>query len=188
MKDAAMDRADTMAARSTYFYPAVAALIALSALVGLLVLPRLAPGPQGLVRKPAPDATFAVAANGDAGARMQVSTLKGHPVILDFWATWCGPCNLQAPILDRIAKRYEGRGLVVLGVNVEDDPELARAFAVKKDLHYLIVMDSNGDAQRKYGIDKLPSLVVIDKNGDVASYHTGVIDEGTLDELVSGLL
>jgi thiol-disulfide isomerase/thioredoxin len=119
---------------------------------------------------------------------MQISALKGHPVILDFWATWCGPCNLQAPILDRVAQRYESRGLVVLGVNVEDDAELARAFAVKKDLHYPIVMDSNGDGQRLYGIEKLPSLVVIDKEGNVASYHTGVIDEGTLDELVAGLL
>jgi thiol-disulfide isomerase/thioredoxin len=177
-----------MAARSTFFYPAIAALVALSALVGLLVLPRLVPGPQGLVKKAAPDVAFAVAANGDAGARMQVSALKGHPVILDFWATWCGPCNLQAPILDRVARRHEGRGLIVLGVNVEDDAELARSFAIKKDLHYPIVMDSNGDGQRLYGIEKLPSLVVIDKDGNVAAYHTGLVDEGTLDELVTGLL
>lgn len=169
-------------------YPAIAVLVALSALFGLAILPRLAPGVGGMVHKPAPDAVFPIAANGDPGARMQLSNLKGHPVVLDFWASWCGPCNIQAPILDRVARRYEGRGLIVLGVNVDDEPEAAKAFALKKGLSYPIVVDPTKQASRLFEVDKLPSLVVIDKEGHVAAYLTGVVDEGSLDEMVATLL
>src|SRR4029079_10541066 len=106
-------------------YPAIGVLIALSALFGLAILPRLAPSGGGMIGKDAPDVTLPVVANGDPGARMQLAGLRGHAVVLDFWATWCGPCALQAPILDRIARRHQKKGLVVLGVNVDDGPEIA---------------------------------------------------------------
>src|SRR5262249_37928232 len=150
---------------------------ALSALFGLLILPRLSPPDSGLVHKTAPDVTMPVAANGDPGARMQISSLKGHPVVLDFWASWCGPCAMQAPILDHVARRYEKRGLVVLGIDVDDGPEVAKAFAAKKGLSYPIVVDSTKEASHLYGVDTLPSLVIIDKEGTVKAYLTGVVDE-----------
>ena len=86
-------------------YPAIAVLLGLSALFGLAVMPRLAPGGGAMRGKPAPDVSLPVVANGDPGARMQISDFKGKPVVLDFWATWCGPCLIQAPILDRISRR-----------------------------------------------------------------------------------
>lgn len=169
-------------------YPAIAVLIALSALFGLAVLPRLVPGGGGMVGKPAPDVTFPVVANGDAGARIQLNELKGRAVVLDFWATWCGPCALQAPILDRIARRHQKRGLVVLGVNVDDGPDVARAYAMKKGLSYPIVVDEGRDASARYGVDKLPSLIVIDKQGNVLTYLTGLVDEASLDEVIAAAL
>ena len=144
-------------------YPAIAVLIALSALFGLAIMPRLGPGGGRLVGKPAPDVTLPVLANGDPGARMRLSELKGHAVVLDFWATWCGPCTVQAPILDRLARRHQKRGLMVLGVNVDDPPEVAKAFVSHKGLSYPIVTDDTREASVRYGVDKLPSLVVIDK-------------------------
>lgn len=169
-------------------YPAIAVLIALSALVGLAVLPRLAPGGHDLQGKPAPDVVLPVAANGDAGARMQLSELKGQPVILDFWASWCGPCALQAPILERVARRYQKKGLVVLGVNVDDPAAVARQYAAQKGLSYPIVLDEGRDASGHYGVDKLPTLVVIDREGKVAAYLTALVDEASLDEIVATLL
>ncbi|WP_044987221.1 TlpA family protein disulfide reductase [Sorangium cellulosum] len=169
-------------------YPAVAVLIALSALFGLAILPRLAPGVGGMVGAVAPDVTLPVAANGEPGARMQLAELKGQPVILDFWATWCGPCAIQAPILDRIARRYEKKGLVVLGVNVDDPPHVASQYALKKGLSYPILIDDAKEASVRYGVDKLPSLVVIDRQGNVAAYLTGIVDEASLSEIVAATL
>ena len=98
-------------------YPAIAVLLALSSLFGLAVLPRLALGStRGMKGKPAPAFTLPVVANGTAGQKLDLAELKGHPVILDFWASWCGPCAIEAPVLDRLARRYEKKGLVVLGV------------------------------------------------------------------------
>jgi thiol-disulfide isomerase/thioredoxin len=165
-------------------YPAIAVLVALSALFGLAILPRFSTG-ASYVGKAAPDVTLPVAANGDEGARMRLSDLKGRAVVLDFWASWCGPCKLQAPILDRVARRYEPRGLVVLGINVDDTPELARSFATRKGLSYPILVDEGKAASAAYDVDKLPSLVVIDKEGRVVSYTTGLVDEGALDEIVA---
>jgi cytochrome c biogenesis protein CcmG, thiol:disulfide interchange protein DsbE len=169
-------------------YPAIAVLLALSALFGLAILPRLSAGAGGMVGKPAPDVTLPVAANGERGARMQLAELKGQPVILDFWASWCGPCGMQAPILDRIARRHQQKGLVVLGVNVDDPLHVASQYAIQKGLSYPILLDTNKEASGRYGVDKLPSLVVIDRQGNVAAYLTGLIDEGSLDEIVAAAL
>ena len=95
---------------------------------------------------------------------------------------------MQAPILDRIAKRYEKQGLVVLGVNVDDPPAVAIVHAQRQRLSYPIVMDTQRDASRKYGVEKLPSLVVIDRQGRVIKYMTGLVDEASLDEVVASTL
>ena len=169
-------------------YPAIAVLIALSALFGLAIMPRLAPGGGKMVGKQAPDVTMPVVANGDPGARMRLSDLKGSAVVLDFWATWCGPCAVQAPILDRLARRHQKRVLVVLGVNVDDPPNVAQDFAAQKGLSYPIVTDPTREASMQYGVDKLPSLVVINKEGKVIAFLTGIVDEAALDEVISAAL
>jgi len=169
-------------------YPAIAVLLGLSTLFGLAILPRLSGGQSELVGKPAPSLALPVAANGDPGARMSLADLGGKTVILDFWASWCGPCAAQAPILDRLARRYGDRGLVVLGVNVDDTPEVARAYAAKKGLSYPILMDATSLAEKSYGVKALPSIVVVDKEGRVVSFSSGLVDEGTLDELVTSLM
>jgi thiol-disulfide isomerase/thioredoxin len=165
----------------------IAALVGGIALVALLVMPRLAPAQSGLVGQPAPDVALPVAANGDASGPLTLSSLRGHPVVLDFWASWCGPCAVQAPILERIAERYEKQGLVVVGVDVDDPADKARAYAKAKGLRYPIVLDP-GEASKRYGVDKLPSLVVIDRDGRVSGYYTGVVDEAALDEAVAATL
>lgn len=166
----------------------LAIFLAAGALVLLALMPRFKGSSTHLEGKTAPDATFAMVTNGDAGSKVQLSGFKGQPVVLDFWATWCGPCTMQAPILDRIARRYEKQGLVVLGVNVDDPPEVARAHAQRQRLSYPIVVDSVRDASRKYGVEKLPSLVVIDREGRVVKYMTGLVDEASLDDVVASTL
>jgi cytochrome c biogenesis protein CcmG, thiol:disulfide interchange protein DsbE len=172
-------------------YPAIAVLIGLTALFGVAILPRLGLGRGGMVGQPAPDFTLPVAANGDPGARMQLAELKGRPVVIDFWATWCGPCAMQAPILDRLARKYEERGLVVLGVNIDNpplSPAVAREYARRKGLSYPILLDARDQAAAMYGVSTLPSLIVIDRKGNVTSFTTGLVDEPSLDEVIAAAM
>lgn len=169
-------------------FSAMAYLIALLALACLAVLPRLLPRTHGMVGKPAPDATFAVAANGAVGSKMRLADLKGRPVLLDFWASWCGPCGMVAPIVDRVARRYEARGLVVMGVNVDDAPSTIRAYAAAKGLRYPMVVDADKQTSSRYGVSQLPTLVVIDREGNVRAFLTGLVDEAALNEILGAVM
>ena len=169
-------------------YPAIAVLVALSALFGVAIRPRLVVPSGGMVGKPAPELSLPVAANGAAGARMSLADLKGHPVLLDFWASWCGPCAMEAPVLDRVARRFEKKGLVVMGVNVSDTPDVIRAYATQKGLSYPMVVDAGSAASSRYGVQQLPSLVVIDRQGNVMAFLTGWVDEAALSDIVTAAM
>jgi cytochrome c biogenesis protein CcmG, thiol:disulfide interchange protein DsbE len=146
-----------------------------------------------VVGRVAPEFSLSLVANGGAlgadGAQLSVSQLRGHPVLLDFWATWCGPCRQQAPIVDRISRRWGDRGLVVVGVNTDtpdqgDPGEFARAHR----LTYPIVRDPSGTASRAYDVDSLPTLVVLSSAGKVVAVRTGVTYDDELDDLISKAL
>jgi thiol-disulfide isomerase/thioredoxin len=166
-------------------YPAIAALIALSALFGLVIMPRLAPA-SAMVDAPAPDFTLPLVANGDEGARIKLSDLRDKVVILDFWATWCGPCAAQAPILDRVARRYPD-DVVVLGINVGESPAVAKGYAQHKGLSYPIVADERGEAQALYQATTLPTIVLIGRGGQVSTVIHGLVRESALDRAVVDL-
>ena len=155
------------------------ALLALVVLVAQ-VWPRTSPW----VGKEAPDFSVPLIANAEPGSRARLSELRGHVVILDFWATWCGPCRLQAPIVERVSKRWAERGVVVLGVDVDEEPGVAAAFAREEGLSYPLASDERRQASAALDVERLPTLVVIDPQGRVRAYRTGLVSEGTLDELV----
>ncbi len=168
-------------------YPIIGALVALGALFGLVVLPRLAPPGGDLLQAPAPDFSAPLVANGDAGARVKLSELQGKVVILDFWATWCGPCAAQAPILDRLARKYPEK-VVVLGINVGEAPARAKAYARQKGLSYPILVDPKQQVQATYGATNLPTLVLIDKSGIMKAYIQGVVSQNKLERGIRALL
>ena len=169
-------------------YPAIAVLIGLSALFGVAIRPRLAFQGSGMIGQPAPALGLPVAANGAAGTQMGLDELKGHPILLDFWASWCGPCAMEAPIVDRVARRYGKKGLTVLGVNVSDTADVVRAYAAQKGLSYPMVLDAGSDASNRYGVRQLPSLIVIDKAGNVLAFVPGLVDEAYLNDLVEAAM
>ena len=168
--------------------PAISIVIGIAALLALAILPRLVPSGGGMIGKPAPDFAFSVAANGEIGRRMSMAELKGKPILLDFWASWCGPCSMVAPVVDRVARRYEKKGLVVMGVNVDDTPDVIRAYAAKKGLGYRMVIDEHKRGSQRYGVTTLPSLVVIDREGNVRAFLTGIVDEASLAEIVGAAM
>jgi thiol-disulfide isomerase/thioredoxin len=185
-------------------YPAIGILIGLSALFGVAIRPRLGLAGNGMVGKPAPELALPVAANGAslpsfplggdaaptgvAATKVNLADLKGHAVLLDFWASWCGPCAMEAPIVDRIKRRFEKKGLVVVGVNVSDTPEVVKAYAAKKGLSYPMALDPENSSSTRWGVTQLPSLVVIDKQGNVIAFLTGMVDEASLSEVVTAAL
>ena len=150
-------------------------------------LPRLF-GSRGspLSGKPAPDVTFTYVANAPEGAPT-LASLKGHAVLLDFWATWCGPCQQTAPVVDRVAARYRDQGLAVVGVNTSDAEGNAGPWAARHHLTYPIAFDA-GEAARAYGVENLPTLVVIGKDGTIMAVHHGATSDAELDELVKKAL
>lgn len=109
------------------------------------------------------------------GKSVKLSALRGKVVLVDFWASWCEPCRESLPVLDKLSKAYRDQGLVVVGVNIDKTPELAREFLSKHklSLSFAVVNDKKHDVAARYAPPTMPSSYVIDKEGRVRSVHAG---------------
>ena len=120
----------------------------------------------------------------ETSTSLELSSLRGRPVILDFWATWCGPCQAEAPIVNTIAQRYKDRGLAVVGVNTSDEEGLAAAFVRRRGLGFPIVYDQGNAIAKQYNVTNLPTLVIVSKTGKIVAIRHGVTSDAALDDLV----
>jgi thiol-disulfide isomerase/thioredoxin len=118
-----------------------------------------------------------------------IASLRGRVVLLDFWATWCGPCRVIVPKLHALQARYGAQGLSVLGVSTEDAEDVA-LFAQRMALSYPVGVDRRAETTRAYGVMSLPTLVIIDKRGVVRDVDVGYdpVETGRLDAAVRALL
>lgn len=146
---------------------------------GYVVLPYAAPRSGPLLGKDAPNFTLPVMSGGEPGSRLELAALRGKVVVLDFWASWCGPCRAQAPAIEKIHESYPESDVAVVGVNTADSESGAKGFLDSAKLSYPSVRD-DGTVAIQYGATTLPTLVVIDKQGKVQTLAAQVFSEREL--------
>jgi thiol-disulfide isomerase/thioredoxin len=130
-----------------------------------------------VVGKPAP----ALMAKALDGAEIDLAKLRGKVVLLDFWATWCGPCQHELPHLEKIHRELGSQGLVVIGVDVGEDLAALNKFLASTHLSYpMIPMNDETELMSALSVNSFPTVVLIDKEGKIASYEVGARGEEAL--------
>lgn len=124
----------------------------------------------------------------DSGMPLALSSFRGHVVVLNFWASWCAPCRLEAPGLRRVSERYRDRGVRFLGVDYRDDDAAGRAFVDEFRLRYPSVTDPSGSLAYDYELIGFPTTVIIDPAGTIRYRFVGNLDEEVLEEALNDLL
>lgn len=152
---------------------ALAATLAVSSLVGASA--SLAP-------------TFALPSRG--GDTVTLEKLKGQVVMINFWASWCGPCRTEMPLLDQMYKRYSSLGFTLLGVNVESDTKDAEKLLQQVPVSFPVLFDKENKVSKLYEVNAMPSTVFIDRKGNVRYLHRGYKngDEGEYLNQIRALL
>lgn len=121
-----------------------------------------------------------------SGGKLTLAELRGHPVVLNFWASWCIPCREEAPILRAGALRHRGR-VVFLGIDVQDLTGDGRAFARKYGIDYVSLRDNGNSAYNAYGLTGVPETYFIDARGRAVVHVIGVVSTATLAQGVAAI-
>jgi cytochrome c biogenesis protein CcmG/thiol:disulfide interchange protein DsbE len=116
----------------------------------------------------------------DGSSRQSLAALRGKVVVLNFWASWCPPCEDEAPVLERAQQKLAPTGGTVLGVTYKDDADASRDFMLKHKLSYPSLRDDRLDLAPKYGTTKLPETFVLDKRGRVVALSRGEVSQAFL--------
>ena len=138
----------------------IAAIVA----AALVAVPAAAGAPS-----PAPQFTLTARSGGD----LSLSQYKGQVVMLNFWASWCGPCRQEMPLLENIYKKYSKMGFTLIGVNVEPDSKAADEWLKQTPVSFPVIYDKDSKVSRAYDVSGMPSTVIIDRKGNIRMLHRG---------------
>lgn len=109
------------------------------------------------------------------GSPVSLAQFKGDVVMINFWASWCGPCRQEMPLLDSIYKQYKDMGFTLLGVNVEPNAQSADAWLKHTPVSYPILFDPKSQVSQLYQVQAMPTTVIIDRQGIVRYVHNGYV-------------
>ncbi len=137
--------------------------------IGLLSLFLAITAQAGKLSTPAPDITL----KSTTGENIRLADLKGKVVMVNFWASWCGPCRQEMPLLEKIYTDYKDAGFVLLGVNVDAETADRDDFMKKTPMSFPILDDSANTATEVFGVEAMPSSYFIDKDGKLVYLHKG---------------
>ncbi|PKM20968.1 MAG: TlpA family protein disulfide reductase [Gammaproteobacteria bacterium HGW-Gammaproteobacteria-15] len=107
------------------------------------------------------------------GNNLRLAEQRGDIMLINFWASWCGPCIQEMPALDKLAQKYQMLGVQVWGVNVENDSSAAKAYLSKVLVAFPILFDVDNSVSKDYRVEAMPTTVILDKDGKVRSVHRG---------------
>jgi cytochrome c biogenesis protein CcmG/thiol:disulfide interchange protein DsbE len=124
---------------------------------------------DSLVGQPAPDFKFHVTEEQS----VSLSDLQGSPVLLNFWATWCGPCASEMPYLQQVYDAWQEKGLVLLAINIGESYSEVEDFMQSRGLSFPVLLDSEGLIALQYGVSSIPSTFFIDSQGIVQHVQVG---------------
>jgi len=110
-----------------------------------------------------------------AGTNLRLQEQRGKVVMINFWATWCGPCQQELPRLNQLYEKYRAAGFVLLGVNVDDDVKHAGDVATKLGLKFPVLLDTDKALSHLYDLSTMPSTLIIDRDGKVRYLHRGYL-------------
>jgi peroxiredoxin len=119
----------------------------------------------------APGPAFSLASMG--GPQVNLNALKGQVVLINFWASWCGPCRQEMPVLEQMYKKYKPLGVTLLGVNVEPDSSNAAGWLKATPVSFPILFDTDSKVSKLYDVAGMPNTVILDRKGTVRFVHRG---------------
>ena len=124
------------------------------------------------------------------GPNLRLQEQRGRVVMINFWASWCGPCRVEMPHLARLYEKYRGSGFTVLAVNIDESPQKAASLATQLGMRFPVLLDTDKKVSRLYDLSTMPSTVLVDRDGRVRYVHRGYRDgyEETYDKQIRELL
>jgi peroxiredoxin len=125
--------------------------------------------PAGIAGTAAPDFTL----KSNTGENLKLSEFRGEVVLINFWASWCGPCRQEMPVLDELHRQYKALGFTVLGVNVEEDSSAALKLLEEVQISFPVMFDNTSVVSKQYNVVAMPSTVLVDRNGNMRYIHKG---------------
>jgi cytochrome c biogenesis protein CcmG/thiol:disulfide interchange protein DsbE len=169
----------------------LAAIVGVAAILGIVACSPSRPVPSRQVikedsqRKHAPD--FAL--KDASGKLVHLADYRGKVVVLDFWATWCGPCVIEIPWFTEFQRKYKDRGFEVLGVSMDDDGWKAiTPFVERRKINYRVLLGDDKTGDLYGGLEALPTTFVIDRYGRIAAVHVGLTDKKDFENAIEKLL
>ena len=124
-----------------------------------------------------------------SGKTIELAKMKGKVVLVNFWATWCGPCRAEIPDFIKVYNTYKSKGLEIVGVSLDDDGwSVVKPFVEKNKINYPIVLGDAEVAQQYGGIQGIPTTFFVNKDGNIVDHQVGMLTKAILEQKIKSLL